>query len=206
MSNIIPFKMYTIGEVYNELPKEIRPTSVAKFEEIIEKHGLYREIAQGKRFMVEDDVEALFEIVRSRPREADLRSGPARLLANTPSPNELGYLVVLGDSIDIEAAVFIGWAPRDATGMSDLKRLIQLGYPGPIELLSFCAGTPAEVEEVKQKLARSSIGDGGWFARSPRVIDFLVALRTQASGGVGDDEDDDTEDAAKVLNIGGTNT
>lgn len=202
MPNVLPFKMYTIEEVYNEMPKELRPTSKTKFEELIEKHGLYREISPGRRFMLDSDIDALFELARARPREADLRGGPARLIAGERSPNELGYLVVLGDALDRDAALFIGWAPRDGNGIGDLKQLVQYGYPDKIDTLSFTAATPAEVADVRKKLASSSIGVNGWFRRSEQVNSFLVALRTQGTSDVDLDEEGDGEN---VVNIGESN-
>lgn len=196
MPNVIPFKVHTIDEVYDDLPPGIRP-SKPKFVDLVERHGLYRELADKKRFMLQKDVEALFEIIRARPREADLRGGPARLIAGDRSPNELGYLVVIGDALDRDAAVFIGWAPRDATGVDDLKRLIQYGYPGKLSTLDFHAATPAEVEDVREQLKRSSVGVSGWFVRSDAVNGFLVALRDQRA---------DAFDYSEIENKGAANT
>jgi hypothetical protein len=142
MVSILPFKMFTLEEVHGEIPQAIRPTK-DKFEKLVEKHGLYRDLC-GKKFMLDSDIQALFEIIRSRPKEADLRGGPARLIAAEPSPNELGYLVVLGDALDTEAPLHIGWAPREGDGIGDLKKLIQMGYPMKLATLEVCAATPAE--------------------------------------------------------------
>jgi hypothetical protein len=201
MVSILPFKMFTLEEVHGEIPQAIRPTK-DKFEKLVEKHGLYRDLC-GKKFMLDSDIQALFEIIRSRPKEADLRGGPARLIAAEPSPNELGYLVVLGDALDTEAPLHIGWAPREGDGIGDLKKLIQMGYPMKLATLEVCAATPAEVASVREKLAKighgSCYGGAGWFSRNEAVVGFLTAIRDQ---GKSVNEYDVDEDFGTITKIG----
>jgi len=189
MGDVVPFRMHTIDEVLSSLPSEIKP-SKKDFNELVEKHGLYRNLC-GKKFMLDSDIETLFEVIRQRPKEADMRGGPARLISGEHSPNAVGYLVVLGDKLDKEAPVFVGWAPRDATGITDLKRLIQYGYPGQIGTIDVSAGTPKEVADVRAKLGtKAAIGSDGWYVRSDEVIGLLVALRNQGINQLDDDEDE----------------
>jgi hypothetical protein len=197
--NVIPFKMHTIDDVHESIPQDLRPTK-PKFKELVEKHGLYRDLC-GKQFMLESDVDQLFEIIRATPKAADVKRGAARLIAETPAPNEMGYLAVFGDRLDKDAPIFIGWAPRDGQGVTDLKNLVRLGYPGTIATLGFCAATPEEVDSVRGRLSKACVGNKGWYARSDDVIELLMDLRKQ---GIDDLDDDETEDdTRRVVNMKG---
>lgn len=194
MGEVIKFRMHAIDEVHADIPKAVQP-SKSEFNKLVEKHGLYRELG-GKRFMLDRDVEQLFEIIRAKPTEADMRGGPARLVYAERSPHELGYLVVIGDAIDKDGAIYIGYAPRDGKGVSDLRTLIQMGYPGKIAVMEFCAATPHEVEEVRAKLKKSNVGSEGWFVRNDDVTNLLLELR--ATDDIEDDEEDETEAETKM--------
>jgi hypothetical protein len=192
MGNVLPFNMHTLEEVHGEIPQAMRPNK-KEFEKLIETHGLYRDLC-GKKFMLDSDVTQLFEIIRRRPKEADLRGGPARLLAATYSPDALGYCVVIGDRLDREAPLFVGFAPRDGKGVSDLRKLVQYGYPGKVAVIEFCVSTMKEVEELRGRIAKAAIGGEGWYARTDEVTDTLMEMRSMEPS---DDIEDETDNLAK---------
>jgi hypothetical protein len=82
-----------------------------------------------------------------------------------PAPHEVGYLVVIGEQLNHNGYVFVGWAPADDCGLADLLTLVQYGYPAPLVVQGFKAATPYQVGEIKKQLDGFQVrtDDDNWF-------------------------------------------
>ena len=95
-----------------------------------------------------------------------------------PAPHEVGYLVVIGEQLNHNGYVFVGWAPADERGLADLLTLVQYGYPGPLVVKGFKAATPYQVGELKKRLADYQVrtDDDNWYEDVEAVEAFLIEV------------------------------
>lgn len=174
------FSLYTVKDVATIFPENAK-VKLTHIEDLARTAGCYREVG-GVMLFTQDDVRLLLEHMAGRRH--DEGAGPARLLNRPHSTNEPGYIVFIGDQIDHEVPVFIGWAPADARGASDLLALVQYGYPGPLAVIGFASGTPAMADAVRTSMSEFTVYMGAphWFARTTEVEGMLLSLRTKAPG------------------------
>jgi len=95
-----------------------------------------------------------------------------------PAPHEVGYLVVIGEQLDHNGFVFIGWAPADDRGLTDLLTFVQYGYPGPLVVKGFKAATPFQVGEIKKQIAdyQARTDDDNWYENVGGVESFIQPM------------------------------
>ena len=97
---------------------------------------------------------------------------------------EAGLLVVIGNQLDRDSPVFIGWCASD--GVADLLRRLQFGNPAPLALI-LPPARASEKDALKYRNAfvhhRSSPDNANWYSMSATVRTHLDQLKTE--------EDDD---------------
>lgn len=195
--NSLP-NVYAIEEVLNLFPGSLRPTKKVLEEAAIE-YGCYRDIF-GKKGFTDTDVEELFEHLRAKPTAAAalIKLGPGRLFALDVPKNTPGYMVFIGDQLGEDTTVWIGFAPMD--GVTDLLRLVQMGNPGNLAILTFCPATPADVQAHLKTLAqwKYRTDDTNWYMRSTFVNSYIQKLRDSLYG----PRPNETDEDASTLSTG----
>jgi hypothetical protein len=105
--------------------------------------------------------------------------GPGRLYGAKYQQNTLGYMLLIGDQLRKDAPVFIGFAPMD--GVGDLLRLVQMGSPDALAILTFMPCTFGDVAVQRNALQQwqCRTDDKNWFIRSDIIIDYVQKLRDE---------------------------
>jgi hypothetical protein len=97
--------------------------------------------------------------------------------SNSVSKSTLGYMVVIGDQLRNDGAVFIEWVP--AGGVGEMLKRVQFGSPLNMVILNFFAATPADVAEHQRALKPYACRTDAtnWFNRLPQINDYIQRLR-----------------------------
>ena len=142
----------------------------------------------GKIAFTEKDVQALVDSLAAAPTNT---TGPSRMMQKFPA-HTVGFMVVIADALDPEVPVYIGFAPNDETGVADLLRMVQFGYPGELNVICAIPQTAGEVEEFREYLKKDQVHNG-WYYRSAELNDKIVAMRDRMRGVVRDEDEDEDE-------------
>lgn len=95
------------------------------------------------------------------------------------APNQIGYVVVIGNPAVDQPDLFIGWAV--AGGIGELLTRVQFGSPENLAVLDFALASPARVASFKKSLAKSEYRKGsGWFSYSDDVHAVRMICREAA--------------------------
>jgi hypothetical protein len=99
-----------------------------------------------------------------------------RFIHVRPAPHETGHIMVIGEQLNDDGGfVFLGWAPADDRGPSDLYTLVQYGYPAPLVVKGLKAATPYQVHELKKQVAGFQVrtDDGNWYENTGGMQNFI---------------------------------
>lgn len=185
-----PPKMYTVDDLSAALPAGVKLKSTA-LRDMVSASGCYRAFGDNI-IMLDEDIADFLASIRARPTEAEAqrRMGAARHMLPPPNAHARGFLVVIGDQLINDGAVFISWCPEG--GVQELLDLVQFGNPEPMAVLMFVPATPDEVSAHTASLGqRARTDDTKWFARTTAVNTYLERLREAALGGDIEIEEDD---------------
>ncbi len=184
-------ELFTVEQVLAKFPKGHAPGK-ARFEDFLETHGCYRDVF-GKKLMTVQDVTEAFALLRAVPNDKDAKAqlGAGRLLLMRPTPDQPGYMVIIGDQLGDDEQLYVGWAPLHGPG--DLLKLVQFGNPGHLAILHWFPATPSDVAAQKAVIwkYRLRTDTDTWFARTPDVQAWITALREDTFSDVEDDDADD---------------
>ena len=199
--------LMTVDDLQDALPASFRTTK-KELLDALKKSGCYREVL-GKIALTPDDVAAFMDHLRAAPspHQAAARQGAGRLLSGgRPAPHTVGYLVAIGEQLNHNGYVFLGWAPADDRGIADLLTLVQYGYPAGLVVMGFKPSTPFQVAEIKKQLVDWQVrtDDDNWYEYTGGAANYIAHVIKSKQSIVdllSDDEEDnkgkDEQDARK---------
>lgn len=168
-------QLYTFKDLQELLPEGLK-ANAKELKKKVEQSGIYRQLG-GELFFTEADIAAFLDFLCAAPRSGgSARKGAGRLLSGgQPAPNETGYCSIIGEALNRDGFIYVGWAPADDTGLADLLTLVQHGYPAPLITLGIRAATPKQVDELHGLLAdfRARPDSPHWYLNKGGVTSLL---------------------------------
>jgi hypothetical protein len=162
-----------------QIPSGLRPGK-KELHEKVKETGFHRDFF-GKTVLTPDDVRNFLEHLRAapNPHRAAAQAGAGRLLSGgRPAPHEVGYIIVIGEQLNHNGYVFVGWAPGDDRGPADLLTLVQYGYPGQLVVHGLKAATPYQVSELKKQMTGFQVrtDDDNWYENTGGIQSFIQLI------------------------------
>lgn len=187
------FPLYTFKDLMEALPAVLKISEANVLKEV-KKSGQYRSIA-GQMFFTSKDVEKFIDFVSAAPSPNEERAllGAGRVLSGArPAPNETGYMVIIGEQLNRDGFLFVGWAPVDDHSVADLKAAVQFGFPKELVVLGYRAATPQQVAELKEELKdfRERTDSDAWYINSGDAADIMYDYMQSPI----EDDEDEAED------------
>ena len=176
------FALLTIEDLHELLPGSLKVT-VRQLTDLVKQAGTWRDIG-GAMILTPEDVDDFFAYIRAKPTDQGMSIG--KIMSASYGPHDLGYVAVIGNALDHEEPVYIGWAPR-ANGLRDLLWAVQFGSPLTCDVMGILAATPEELAAFKATMSGEVIRPGSsWYVRGRVVNTFISQLQRLQRGEIPD--------------------
>jgi hypothetical protein len=154
-------RLYTLEEAAEILFGAKASKSVIKeLDGMVAAYGTYRLFGQTK-YMTEGDMDALLKCIA------------ARHTAEEPDDGTEGHVVFIGDRVDQEALIFMGFAPLGS--VDRLVKDVQSFAETTVHFLDAAPVTYGVYREYAKTMVKHRFR-GKWFLRSPEMMAFVKSI------------------------------